>query len=69
MIDPVIKRNAGTSFPEMRQVEDYPVEDVFGDEVMQHDLYFIMKDGTIVLEQNLSEYAVKVLGALEKQAK
>lgn len=69
MTNPVIEHIAETSFPEMRQVEDYPVEDVFGDEVMPQDLYFIMKDRTIVLEQNLSEYAVKILGALEKQAK
>lgn len=65
----IIQEIEHTGFPELRQVEDHPVEDMFGDEIMKDDLYFIMKGGEIVLEQNLSEYAVKYLSAVETQAK
>lgn len=66
---PIIEQIERTGFPEyMREVEDTPVEDMFGDEIMSNDIYFIMKDGSIVLEQNLSEYAVQYMDALEKQA-
>lgn len=67
---PIIQQIERTGFPEyMQQREaDQPVEDVFGDEIMSNDIYFVMKDGSIVLEQNLGEYAVQYMGALEKQA-
>ncbi|OAH53866.1 hypothetical protein AWH48_11380 [Domibacillus aminovorans] len=70
MKHPIIDQIERTGFPEyMREIEgDTPVEDMFGDEIMSNDIYFIMKDGSIVLEQNLSEYAVQYMDALEKQA-
>ncbi|OES45838.1 YqaI family protein [Domibacillus iocasae] len=70
MDHPLIQKIERTGFPEhfQERESDYPVEDIFGDEIMSNDIYFIMKDGSVVLEQNLAEYAVQHLDALEKQA-
>jgi hypothetical protein len=70
MDHPIIQQIERTGFPEyMQQREaDHPVEDVFGDEIMSNDIYFVMKDGSIVLEQNLGEYAIEYMNAIEKQA-
>jgi len=70
MDHPIIQQIERTGFSEHFQERetDYPVEDIFGDEIMSNDIYFVMKDGSIVLEQNLGEYAVQYLNASEKQA-
>lgn len=70
MNHPIVEQIERTGFPEfMHEPEsDHPVEDMFGDEIMSNDLYYVMKDGSIVLEQNLAEYAVQNLDAVEKQA-
>ncbi|OAH53116.1 hypothetical protein AWH48_12225 [Domibacillus aminovorans] len=65
----IIEQIERTSFPEyLREIEDTPVEDMFGDEIMSNDIYFVMKDGSVVLEQNIGEYAVQYMDAIEKQA-
>lgn len=33
---------------------DYPVEDIFGDEIMSNDIYFIMKDGSCLSRISLN---------------
>ncbi|WP_309087159.1 hypothetical protein [Domibacillus sp.] len=70
MDHPLIQQIERTGFPEhfQERESDYPIEDIFGDEIMSNDIYFVMKDGSVVLEQNLAEYAVQYLDASEKQA-
>ncbi|HFK2719136.1 TPA: hypothetical protein ACG1DY_004985 [Escherichia coli] len=42
----------------MKPVEDYPIEDIFGDEICTDDVYFIFgKD--VVIETNLKRYLIE----------
>ena len=43
----LIQQIEQTGFPEhfQERESDYPVEDIFGDEIMSNDIYFIISDG------------------------
>lgn len=42
----------------MRKVEDHPIEDIFGDEICQYDVYYVFgKD--VVSESNLKRYLIE----------
>ena len=67
---PMIEQVERTGYPTyLQQIEnDTPVEDMFGDEIQQNDLYFVFKNGDVVLSQNLGHYAIQHLGADELEA-
>lgn len=42
---------------------DHPIEDMFGSEIQTGDTWFEDKAGRIVLEENMEDYLVEVVGA------
>ncbi|WEG13970.1 hypothetical protein PU629_06275 [Pullulanibacillus sp. KACC 23026] len=43
----------------MKAVEDHPVEDMFGDEILSGDVYFELHS-VVVLDKNIKRYLVEV---------
>lgn len=41
-----------------KKVADYPIEDTFGDEIKEGDVYFQM-NSIIILEENLSRFLIE----------
>ncbi|WP_084245182.1 YqaI family protein [Planomicrobium okeanokoites] len=41
---------------------DHPIEDMFGSEIQTGDTWFEDKAGRIVLEENMEDYLVEVVG-------
>ncbi|EEM02467.1 YqaI family protein [Bacillus pseudomycoides] len=42
----------------MKKVADHPIEDVFGDEILSGETYFVFGEH-IVLEENLKSYLIQ----------
>lgn len=42
----------------MKEVEDHPIEDVFGDEICSGDVYFVFGN-EVVLNQNIKRYLIE----------
>lgn len=51
------------------QVEDHPVEDMFGGEIKQGDQYFTDSNGKVVLLENYRDYLQEEAGAVFYKAK
>jgi hypothetical protein len=70
MNDPIVEQIERTGYPiDLQEVtEDHPVEDMFGDEIMNNNIYFIFKNGDVVLAENFGHYAIQNLGAEELEA-
>ncbi|PSL42161.1 YqaI-like protein [Planomicrobium soli] len=41
---------------------DHPIEDMFGSEIQSGDTWFEDKQGRIVLEENIEDYLLEVVG-------
>ncbi|MED2985205.1 hypothetical protein P4311_28080 [Bacillus thuringiensis] len=42
----------------MKEVIDHPIEDIFGDEILSGEMYFVFSE-QIVLEHNLKTYLIE----------
>ncbi|WP_338749852.1 YqaI family protein [Bacillus sp. FJAT-52991] len=67
---PMIEQIERTGYPAYleEQVADTPIEDMFGDEILDNDIYFVFKNGDVVLSENLGHYAIVHLDADEVTA-
>lgn len=64
---PVITRTLQTGYPYPIESEHWGV-DACGDEILYGDTIYEFPDGEIVLEENIREYLIHVLGATRKTA-
>jgi hypothetical protein len=53
---PAITMTERTGYPTLVVDNDFPVEDMFGDEIRDGDDYFVLDDDEIVLEENVLRY-------------
>jgi len=47
---------------EIEHVEDHPVEDMFGTEIVPGDGYFIDSNGLVIFANNIEDYLIEVVG-------
>ncbi|WP_162287786.1 YqaI family protein [Indiicoccus explosivorum] len=45
-----------------QEKDDNPVEDMFGSEILEGDKWFEDSEGRIVLEDNIDDYLIEVIG-------
>ncbi|MBB6176409.1 hypothetical protein HNQ82_001223 [Anoxybacillus tengchongensis] len=64
---PAITRTLQTGYPHQIESEHWGV-DACGDEILYGDTIYEFPDGEIVLEENIHEYLIHVLGATRKIA-
>jgi len=64
---PMITRALRTGYPYPIESEHWGV-DACGDEILYGDTIYEFPDGEIVLEENIREYLIHVLGATRKIA-
>lgn len=67
MEHPDITRAELTGYPVQDEryaetVEDHPIEDFFGSEIQEGDKYFKDGAGRTVLEENIDDYLIEVVG-------
>lgn len=56
--DLVERKKKADELEEMKAIDDHPVEDIFGDEILSNDVYFKLGND-IVLEFNLKKYLIE----------
>lgn len=65
---PVITRINKTGYPTKEAQPDHAGNDYFGDEVLVGDNVIHLPDGEVLLEGNLEDYLIEVLGFRFKKA-